>query len=160
MKKFLIGAVILLGVGGVAYLATLGCCQVMSRSRPAPDWIERRSLTPEQRQAVAEADKQFVSQKEASCGILCAKRAQMIQLLKQPEPDRTTLVQLTEEIGQEQTLLEKATLDHLLAVGSHLDPDQRQKMMASVAEELRTACNETACGMKGNCMVQKGKKKQ
>ena len=160
MKKFLIGAVILLGIGGVAYLSTLGCCQMISRGRPAASLVDQLNLTPDQRQAVAEEDKQFLKQKEASCGVLCAKRAQMIQLLKQPEPDRATLVQLTEEIGQEQTALEKATLDHLLAVGRHLDPAQRQRMMASVTEELRTACNETACGMKGNCFVQGGKKKQ
>ena len=160
MKRFLVVTVVLLGIAGVAYLATLGCCQMMSRSGSAVGWADHLNLTPEQRQAVAQADKQFIAQKEASCGILCAKRAQLIELLKQPDPDRAPLVQLTEEIGQEQTVLEKATLDHLLAVSRHLDPAQRQRMMASVTEELRTACNETACGMTPGCSMQGGKGKR
>ena len=159
MKRFLVAAAVFGGIAVVAYLSTLGCCQVMSRSRPAVGWTDRFGLAPEQRQAVAEADKQFIAQKEASCGILCAKRAQLIQLLKQPDPDRAPLVQLAEEIGQEQTVLEKATLDHLLAVSRHLDPAQRQRWMVSVTDGLRTACKETACGMKGSCAVQGGKKK-
>ena len=154
MKRVLIGAVVLLGVSGVAYLATLGCCQMMSRRISRTGWADKFNLAPEQRQAVAEADRQFLAQKGTSCGILCAKRAQLIALLKQPEPDRAALAQLAEEIGQEQTILEKATLDHLLAVGRRLGPAQRQSMMASVTEELRTACKETACGMKGSCSVQ------
>ena len=100
MKRFLIGAALFLGIAGVAYLATLGCCQMMSRGRSAVSWADRFDLSPDQRQAVAEADKQFLAQKEASCGVLCAKRAQLIELLKQPEPDRAALAQLTEEIGQ------------------------------------------------------------
>ena len=158
MKRFLIVTAVLLGIAGVAYLATLGCCQVMSRSRPAAGWADQFDLVPEQRQAVTEADKQFIAQKEASCGILCAKRAQLIQLLKQPDPDRAPLIQLAEEIGREQTALEKATLDHSLAVSRHLNPAQRQRLMASVTDELRTACKETACGVKGNCFVEKQSK--
>jgi hypothetical protein len=67
------------------------------------------------------------------------------------------LAQLAEEIGQEQTALEKATLDHLLAVGRQLDPKQRERLMASVSEELRTACRMTACGMTEGCAMQEGK---
>lgn len=160
MKKFLIGAAILLGVGGVAYLATLGCCQVMSRGISPAGWVESLGLAPEQRQAADAAKKQFLAQKEESCRLLCAKRAQVIQLLKQPEPDRAALMQLTEEIGQEQTLLEKATLDYLLAVNHHLELAQRKRLMALVSEELRTACKETACGMTPGCSVKEGKKKQ
>ena len=164
MKKFLIGAAIFLGVGGVAYLATLGCCQMMSRRISPAGWVESLVLAPEQRQAADAAKKQFLAQKEESCRLLCAKRAQVIQLLKQSANDlgrnRAALMQLTEEIGQEQTLLEKATLDYLLAVNHHLEPAQREKLMASVSEELRTACRETACGMTPGCSMKEGEKKQ
>ena len=157
MKRFLIAAGVVLGIAGVTYLATVGCCHLMGKGHSSAGWVNRLSLTPEQRQAVDVADKQFLARKEESCRILCAKRAQMIQVLKQMEPDRAMLIQLAEEIGQEQIALEKATLDHLLAVGGQLDPKQRERLMASVSEELRTACRMTACGVGPGCFVREGK---
>jgi Spy/CpxP family protein refolding chaperone len=160
MKRFLIGAGVLLGIAGVAYLATLGCSHLIRESRSPAGWVDQLPMTPEQRQAASEAKEQFMAQKRESCSSLCAKRAQVIQLLKQPDPNRSALAQLTEEIGQEQTRLETATLDYLLAVNRQLEPPQRERLMASVSEELRTACKETACGMTPGCMMQEGEKKQ
>ncbi len=159
MKRFLVIAFALMGMGSVAYLATLGCGQMLSRKRSPAGWVESLSLAPEQREAVASTQKQFLAQKGESCRILCAKRAQIIQLLKRPDSDRAALAQLAEEIGQEQTRMEKATLDYLLAVGRQLDPKQRERLMAFVTEELRTACKETACGITPGCMMEEGEKK-
>ena len=159
MKRFLIGAGVLLGIAGVTYLATVGCCHLMVKGRSEAGWVDHLNLAPEQREAVAAAKKQFLAQKEESCRVLCAKRAQMIQSLKQPDPDRAVLAQLAEEIGREQTALETATLDYLLAVGRQLEPPQRERLMASVSEELRTACRMTACGMTPGCTM-KGEESQ
>ncbi len=156
MKRFLVIAFALVGIGGVAYLATLGCGQMLSRKTSPAGWVESLGLAPERREAVASAQKQFLAQKGESCGILCAKRAQIIQLLEAPDPDRAVLAQLAQEIGQEQTRLETATLDYLLAVNRQLEPPQRERLMASVSEELRTACKETACGMTPGCAVKEG----
>lgn len=157
VKRFLVIVFALVGIGGVAYLATLGCGQMLSRRRSPAGWVESLALTPEQRQAAAAAQKQFMAQKQESCGLLCAKRAQVIQLLKQSDPDRAALAQLAEEIGREQTRLETATLDYLLAVNRQLEPPQRDRLMASVSEELRTACRMTACGMTEGCMMTTGR---
>ena len=159
MKRFLIGAGILLGIAGVTYLATVGCCHLIGRGRSAAGWVDKLPMTPDQRQAASAAKEQFMAQKTESCRLLCGKRAQVIQLLKQPEPDRAALAQLAEEIGQEQTRLEKATLDYLLAVNRQLEPAQRERLMASVSEDLRTACEETACGMTPGCAMHEGKGK-
>ncbi len=159
MKRFLVIAFALVGIGGVAYWATLGCSQMLSRKASSAGWVKNLALAPEQRQAVAAAQKQFMAQKQESCGILCAKRAQIIQLLKQPDPDRAALAQLAEEIGREQTALETATLDYLLAVSRQLEPPQRERLIASVSEELRTACRMTACGMTPGCTMKEGKQK-
>lgn len=153
MKRFLVIAFALVGIGGVAYLATLGCGQILSRRSSPVGWVESLALTPEQRQLASAAKEQFMAQKMESCRLLCAKRAQVIQLLEAPDPDRAALAQLAQEIGQEQTALETATLDYLLAVNRQLEPAQRNRLMASVSEELRTACKETACGMTPGCAV-------
>ena len=159
MKRFWVGAGILLGVAGVVYLATLGCCHLIGKSRSTAGWVDKLPMMPEQRQAVSAVKEQFMAQKSESCRLLCGKRAQVIQMLKQPDPDRAALVGLAEEIGQEQTRLEKATLDYLLAVNRQLEPAQRERLMALVSEELRTACEETACGMTPGCAMKKEKEK-
>ena len=155
MKRWLVRGVLLVAIAAVAYLATLGCCQWLGWPGRPGSLTRQLALSPEQRQAIGPMEKEFLTQQKASCQALCAKRAQLIQLLKQPVPDRTAMSQLTEEIGQEQTALEKATLDYLLGVGRHLDPTQRRKLMAMVSEDLRTACKATACGMTPGCSVQK-----
>ena len=155
MKRFLVIAVALAAVAAVAYLATLGCCQWMESSRRSAAFTDRLSLTPDQRQAIAPLEKQFIARKEASCAVLCAKRAQLIQLLRNADSDRAAMAQLTEEIGREQTALEKATLDYLVAVGGHLEPAQRERLVASGSEELRTACKATDCSKAGSCFMVK-----
>ena len=155
MKRLVVWAGILAAVAGVAYLATLGCCQLMASRAAGVPLAQRLDLTPGQRVEVAKLDQEYLAQKQASCQVLCAKRAQVIQLLSQPDPDRTALAQVVQEIGQEQTLLERATLDHLLAVNRKLEPRQQEKLMTLVGEDLRTACKATACDMTPGCVAPK-----
>ncbi|MBI3616502.1 MAG: periplasmic heavy metal sensor [Candidatus Omnitrophica bacterium] len=153
MKRIVTGSIVIAAIAGVAYLATLGCCQLLGVHGTGRSLIRQLKLTPAQAQAVAVLEKDFLAQKEISCQTLCSKRAQMIQLLKQPVPDPAVLGILTEEIGREQGLLEKATLEHLIAVGRHLEPAQRQKLTDLMMEQLRSACRMTACGVTPGCAV-------
>ena len=153
MKKIFLSAGLVLSVLAVAYLATLGCCHLVRAKSGSGAWSDRLGLTAEQRKRVAPLEEAFARQRGASCETLCVKRAQMIALLKQAEPDRAALRGLIEEIGAEQTALEKATLDHILAVAAVLEPERREKLIAQVSEELRTACRETACGSSGHCSI-------
>jgi len=158
VKRILLGTAGILAVSGIAYFATLGCCQWIGFRRQLRPLADRLNLTPAQRQAVASLEKEFLARKEATCQTLCAKRAQLVQLLKQPEPDRFALKTVTEEIGREQTSLERATLDHLLALRQQLDPPQRERLIALVSDQLRTACSATACGMTPGCALKQGDK--
>ena len=155
MKRRIIQGILLVAVAGVAYLATLGCCRLFIRTGRMASLTQQLNLSSEQQRMVGQMEKEFLTQKQASCQLLCAKRAQLIQLLKQPDPDRAAMTQLTEEIGQEQMALEKTTLEYLLAVNRHLSAPQKRKWMALVSEELRTACKMTACGMTPGCAVTK-----
>ena len=154
-KRIVIGTVLFLGVAGVIYLATLGCCHLIGSCRAAKPVLlsEQLGLTASQRQEIASLEKNFMAQKEASCQLLCAKRAQIIQILKQPDPDQGVLHNLVQEVGQEQMILEKATVDHLLAVREHLEPAQRQKLVDLMSSQLRAACQATACGTTSGCSV-------
>jgi len=160
MKRILLGSIAVLGIAGIVYLATLGCCQLMGAGQRSVSLTQQLQLTPAQAQAIAALEKNFLAQKAASCQALCAKRAQLIQLLKQPEPDPAALSLLTEEIGREQVALEKGTLEHLLAVSRHLEPAQREKLTGLMTEQLRTACRMTACGVTSGCAVTGGKEQK
>ena len=151
MKKVLVQIGLFAAVAGVAYLATLGCGQAFRSARCSVPWSQRLGLSGGQKGRVAALGKAFMSQSQAACGTLCAKRAQMIELLKKESPDRSVLAALVEEIGAEQLAMEKAALDHVLAVSSELDPAARERYLAMVREELRTACKATACGMGSGC---------
>lgn len=155
MKKILVLIGLFAAVAGVAYLATLGCGQVFRSARCGIPWSERLGLSGEQKRRVASLEKAFLRKTQAACGVLCAKRAQMIELLKKESPDRPALAALVEEIEAEQLAMEKASLDHVLAVASGLEPSERERYLAMVREELRTACKGTACGMGPGCAAKR-----
>ncbi len=155
MKRILAGIGLFAVVAGVAYLATLGCGEVWRSSHRAVSWSQRLGLSGEQRDRVASLEKAFLAHSQAACGTLCAKRAQMIALLRQESPDRPALAALVEEIGAEQLAMEKAAMDHVLAVASELEGPRRERYLAMVREELRTACKGTACGMGPACAAKK-----
>ncbi len=158
MKRILWVSIGALGIAGVVYLATVGCCHLIGAGQRSISLTQQLGLTGAQSQAIAALEKNFLARKGASCQVLCAKRAQLIQLLKQPEPDQAALAVLTEEIGREQVALEKGTLEHLLAVRRHLEPAQREKLIGLMTEQLRTACRMTACGATEGCAVTEGKR--
>jgi hypothetical protein len=60
---------------------------------------------------------------------------------------------VVEEIGQEQTRMERETLAHLLAVQQVIGPSKKEKFSLLVADQLRTACLGTACGVTPGCAV-------
>lgn len=153
MKRIWVGIGLFAAVAGVAYLATVGCGELLRANRRSTSWTERLGLSGEQRGRVAALEKGFLSQSQATCGTLCAKRAQMITLLQQGTPDRAALSAVVEEIGAEQLAMERMTLDHVLAVASELEPPQRERYFAQVRGELRGACQGTACGAGPACVA-------
>ncbi len=157
MKRIVVGAVVLLGLGGVAYLATVGCCTLLAKGARPISWADRLELTPGQRTEVSALEKGFLRQRTSSCQTLCAKRAQLIELLRQPAPDRQALTQVVNEIAQEQAALERATLDYMVNLKGQLRPDQRERLVAMVGDELRAACQATACGASPGCFLKESK---
>lgn len=153
MRKFGFGMAVFALVAGVAYLSTLGCCQLMSRAKKPISLTNGLQLAPLERQKVAGLEQDFMRVKQEMCGRLCAKRAQLIQLLRSKEADAASLNTLAQEIGEEQIALEKATLSHMMALRNVLSPSQADRLTARMTEELRMACEKTACGMTAGCEV-------
>lgn len=157
MKRFIWIALVLLGIGTAAYWATIGCCRMMGMNSSQPSLVDDLGLTPEQNAAAAPLEKDFLARKNASCQILCEKRAQLIRVIQEKDPDQALIDRLVEEISTEQMTLEKATLTHLLALRKILEPAQQERLVARMSEQLRSACDMTACGMGGSCSMGKGR---
>ena len=153
MRRLLGAAFLFIVIGTVAYFSTVGCCHLLWGWKRPIALSQQLHLTAAQRSAIAPLEKNFLAQKESTCQRLCEKRAQLIQLIRQPEPDRALMAQITEEIGREQISLEKTTLEHLMAVRQYLEPAQQEKLAALLTGELRTACTMTACGMTPGCEI-------
>ena len=153
MKRFIFGGLILGAIAGTAYLAALGSCRVLGVNRRKTTMTQGLNLNSAQKEKITALKKEYLTRKQAGCETLCAKRAQLIQALKQEEPDPSVLNGIIEEIGREQIALEKATLDHLLAVSRSLDTARRERLIASMSEELRLACKATACGRHQDCLL-------
>lgn len=156
LKRFLGFSIVVGAVIGAVYLSTVGCCHLMGWGKGPVSLTTQLGLSGPQKQEVAKLEQVFLARKQASCDILCTKRAQLIQLLQQEKPDRDILARLVDEIGAEQAVLERATMDHLLAVRDRLDPAQRKKLAQGVTEQLRMACRATACGTTAGCLVKEG----
>ena len=166
MKRTLICILAALGVAAVAYLSVIGCCSLFSAHHrgyvagSSFSLTRRLGLSGDQQKQVSLLEKEFIAKKKATCESLCAQRERLAELLKQPRPDRALLSQTVEEIGREQMALEKATVDHLVAVQGHLNDSQRRKMDAWVAGEMESACEMTACGDTPGCAERDKKGKQ
>ena len=152
MRRLFVWGALFAGLAAVAYFATLGCCHLFG-SMNRPSLVSSLRMSAEQRKEVSALEQAYLARKDESCAKLCQKRAQLIELLKQPVPDRAVIEVLVREIGDEQASLEKATMDHLLAVREHLEPGQRERLTGLLVEQLRTACRMTACGATRGCSM-------
>lgn len=151
LKRLGLGVVVLGFLGGMVYLASLGCVHLWAeKNRPIP-LSKQLDLTAQQSAQFQAQEKNFMNQKELACEKLCEKRAQLIQAIRSNEPDTVLLTSLTEEIGREQMVLERATLEHLLALRSVLKPAQQKKLTTAISRQLREACKMTACGKTSGC---------
>jgi len=156
MKRVLIGFCAFAAIAGVAYLSVIGCCSLISHHRGSAErafsMSRRLKLSGDERRQVDRLEKEFLVKKENTCRSLCAKRERLAQLLRQEPEDQAALSQIVEEIGRDQMILEKATLDHLRAIQSYLNPEQRRTMNGWVAKEMESACEMTACGYTPGCV--------
>ena len=159
-KRIFVGAAVAAALAGVAYLSAVGCCQLIAAWGKPASLSDRLKLSPTQRRAIASMEKRFIGQKRSACQRLCAKRAQMIQLLKQPVPDSGTLDLLVQEIAREQATLERGTLEHLLRMRAQLEPAQQERMTVLLSDQLRSACRMTACGDTPGCAVVEADRKR
>ncbi len=156
MKRIAFTLALFAGIAGVVYLSTIGCCSLLaSRQRPSAEgrFSDRLGLSDEQKRRIAPLEADFLAKKQAACDSLCAKREKLAQWMKASGTDQGSMIQLVEEIGRDQTGLEKATLEHLTALRGYLEPAQAQRLNVLVARELEAACEMTACGQTAGCAV-------
>ncbi|MFQ6091566.1 MAG: Spy/CpxP family protein refolding chaperone [bacterium] len=141
-KWLILALVFSVAVNGAA-LVTIGYQWWRSR-QPARPPIELRreilrrqlNLTEDQFRRVRDAQGQVAEEMEAMRKSLRAKRAELVRLLREPDPDRAEIDARLREIATLQADLERRVVDNLLKLKGVLTPEQREKLLSIIDHHL------------------------
>jgi len=149
-RKLLVGALLLLTVINVAGLMTMGYCRYRhscQMSRPGgrgvadimgqPEFMRGElKLTDEQAAQWTPLREEFQANLARLRPALQAKRAELVQLVAAPQPDRARIDAVAAEIQALQAELQKECIQHLLHEKKILTPEQQRKFLDAVRARL------------------------
>jgi Spy/CpxP family protein refolding chaperone len=149
-RQLLGGALVLLTLVNVAALATMGYgryrhyCQMMGPDgRGAaglmgqPGFMQSElKLTAEQEARWQPLRERFQATVARLHPALQAKRAELVQGVAAPVPDRRRIDAIVEEIQDLQTELQKECIQHMLDEKQILTPEQREKFLGAIRSRL------------------------
>jgi len=151
MKGWLFLSLFILGVG-IAFLVTehftteqsklrhwvssnVGCgCNIFCC---LPDDIQ---LSSSQKKQIKSLEGNYDQRRDTLSLEIDQKRLAVAEILLQPKPDLSAIDNLLADIAKLQTELEKRTIRHLLEIKSQLTPEQQNKFMKPIVDELRRCC--------------------
>jgi len=149
-RKLLVGALLLLTVINVAGLLTMGYyrfrhfCQMggpggrgVADIMGQPEFMRRElKLTDEQAAQWTPLREQFHAKLARLRPALQAKRAELVQLVAAPQPDRARIDAVAAEIQALQAELQKECIQHLLDEKKILTPEQQRKFLDTIRARL------------------------
>ncbi|UCE27213.1 MAG: periplasmic heavy metal sensor [Candidatus Coatesbacteria bacterium] len=129
--KILIGLVIALILSLALNVGTVGTFIFLAVVKtevhgPSDGLGEKLELTPEQKEKFKENREDMKEQAEPIRRELDEKRSEVIELLKEPEPDTARRDELFKEIASLQVQLEILVFDHMHETAQVLTPEQRE----------------------------------
>jgi hypothetical protein len=132
LALFIVTLVVAGSAFGVAYWIRCRSCA----PQPKVDWVKELHLTGEQAAAFAKLEAEFDRQLADSCANHCAARAELAESLT--ETGKATA--LCQKMCDAQAASERAALEHFRKVHSLLTPEQQQRHLALVQQQLTAAC--------------------
>jgi len=149
-RKLLVGALLLLTIANVAGLLTMGYCRYRHACQMGgpggrgvadimgqPDFMRRElKLTDEQAAQWTPLREKFQANLARLRPALQAKRAELVQLVAAPEPDRARIDAVAAEIQALQAELQKECIQHLLHEKKILTPEQQRKFLETIRARL------------------------
>lgn len=85
---------------------------------------DKLGLTAEQREAITAMDVEFRREARETRGEIREKRARLIDLLREDDPDREAIDALVTELSSVQERMEHLVVDHIIEEKSVLTPEQ------------------------------------
>ena len=131
LALFIVTLVVAGSAFGVAYWLRCRSC-----AAPKVNWAKELNLTAEQAVAFAKLEAEFDRQLADSCANHCAARTELAESLT--ETGKATA--LCQKMCDAQAASEKAALDHFRKVQALLTPEQQQRHLALVQQQLTAAC--------------------
>lgn len=97
-------------------------------------------LTQEQEGRIRELDRKYQMEVQAFCERHCSAKMRIGEILKSGRTDDPALLQLGREVGEAYAGSEEATLQHVAAVCSILNPEQKAAFLKKVAGGISATC--------------------
>jgi Spy/CpxP family protein refolding chaperone len=149
-RKLLVGALLLLTIANVAGLLTMAYCRYRHACQMGgpggrgvadimgqPDFMRRElGLSDEQAAQWKPLREKFQTSLARLRPALQSKRAELVQLVGAPEPDRERIEAVAREIQALQAELQKECIQHLLHEKKILTPEQQRKFLDAVRARL------------------------
>ncbi|NQT86856.1 periplasmic heavy metal sensor [bacterium] len=103
------------------------------------------ALTPEQTDAIREADPTFDAESATLTSTLSEGRERLALLLESDTTSDTEIGAQVEHVIESHNALERRVARHLLAIRTHLSPEQRGRLMRRCAAGVRRAGRGQGC---------------
>ncbi len=114
---------------GAPYSCDASCCL-------SPEY----GLTDAQRQQLHPLEADYCQCRDDLTRKIDQQRLSLTDLLLQADPDPQEIDSTLNKIAQLQIELEKKTVSHILRVKTVMKPDQREKFMSIIVQEMRKRC--------------------
>ncbi len=98
--------------------------------------VKRLHLNAQQKQHYLVLQEALKNKQQNLCDQLCAKRAELANLLMATPLDKKKINYKVEEIATLQTAVEKHTIDFICSLQETLNDEQRKKFLNSINEEI------------------------
>jgi Spy/CpxP family protein refolding chaperone len=134
---------VLLGlVAACAAASFLGSKALSEKLAPPPGGCSldcfgpQLALTSRQRRQCAVSDETFEQRRSALTVTLTARQAKLMEVLRKPDPGRAEVDRALDAVSETQAALQRAVVDHLLALKSVLTADQQKALFDSLGRHL------------------------
>jgi Spy/CpxP family protein refolding chaperone len=138
MKKIILFVVLISAVTLFSFWGGKKVCMMMwpGSINPNQSWYYSFGLTAEQEASLKKMDASFRKDGDKLCMQICKGRLDLLNLIKEKNPNEARVHQKIEEIGQMQILLEKTIADHIIEVKKGLTPAQSEAYLDRVHQEI------------------------
>ncbi len=138
MKKVILFAVLVSVVTLFSFWGGKKVCMMMwpGSINPSQSWYYSLGLTAEQETSLNKMDASFRKDGDKLCMQICKGRLDLLNLIKEKNPNEALVHQKIEEVGKLQILLEKTIADQILEVKKNLTPAQSEAYLDRVHKEI------------------------